>query len=109
MTEQNTSGNNRRGKERTRTHFYNNPIRVGLFDSKKSGSLSMSIHDLQEHPKTAYSDGHKHEPVIKPVVIIIIHTCPYHMNTRPPTWSEVENTVKQAKSASAPGPNGFSE
>ena len=28
------------------------------------------------------------------------------METRPPTWSEVESTVKRARTASAPGPNG---
>jgi len=31
----------------------------------------------------------------------------HQMDTRPPTWNEVENTVKQAKSAFAPGPNGI--
>ncbi len=30
----------------------------------------------------------------------------HQLDTRPPTWSEVENTVKQARTASAPGPNG---
>lgn len=70
----------------------------------------MPIHDLQAHLKTVYSDGRKHEPVIMDDLDDIppIHTPQHHMDTRPPTWSEVENTVKQAKSASAPGPNGFS-
>ena len=31
----------------------------------------------------------------------------YQMDTRPPRWNEVENTVKPARSASAPGPNGI--
>ncbi len=30
----------------------------------------------------------------------------HQLDTRPPTWSEVENTVKRARTASAPGPNG---
>ncbi len=36
-----------------------------------------------------------------------IHPPEHHMDTTPPAWSELERAVKQARSASAPRPNGI--
>lgn len=67
----------------------------------------MPIRDLEEHLRKTYSDDRKHETVNIPKDIPPIHAPEHEMDTRPPTWNEVKKTVKQARSASAPAPNGI--
>lgn len=67
----------------------------------------MPIKDLEENLRMAYSDERKHEPVTIPNDMPPLHTPEHQMDSRPPTWTEVEMTVRQARSASAPRPNGI--
>jgi len=99
----------RKRKERTRTLFYSNPYSFvkGLFDREKGGSLKVPMKDLEEHLRKTYSDVRRHEPVTIPNDMPPIQAPKHQMDIRPSTWSEVEKTVKQARLASAPGPNGI--
>ena len=95
-------------KERTRTAFYRDPYRFvkDLFVKEKSGTLKAPIRELEEHLRKTYSDNQRHMPASIPDDMPPIQPPEHQMETRPPTWSEVESTVKRARTASAPGPNG---
>lgn len=96
-------------KERARTGFYRDPYRFtkNLFDKGKSGSLKVTARELEEHLRKTYSDGQRHEPAVIPHDMPPIHQPKHQMDTEPPKWSEVTGTVKRARAASAPGPNGI--
>lgn len=68
----------------------------------------MPIKDLEDHLRKTYSEDRRHEPVIIPSDMPPIQAPEHQMDIRPPTWSEVKKVVKQARAASAPGPNGIS-
>lgn len=67
-----------------------------LFVKEKSGILRDPVRELEDHLRKTYSDNQTHEPVIIPDDMPQIHPLERQMDTRPPTWSEVENTVKVA-------------
>lgn len=96
-------------KERKRTAFYRDPYKFvkDLFVKEKSGTLKAPVRELGEHLRKTYSDNQRHVPASIPDDMPPIHPPEHQMEARPPTWSEVESTVKRARTASAPGPNGF--
>ncbi|KAK0148173.1 hypothetical protein N1851_012107 [Merluccius polli] len=95
-------------KERTRTAFYRDPYKFvkNLFVKEKTGTLKAPVRELEEHLRKTYSDNRRHVPTTIPDDTPPIQPPEYQLDTRPPTWSEVENTVKRARTASAPRPNG---
>ncbi len=95
-------------KERTRTAFYRNPYKFAkdLFVKEKTGTLKVPVRELEEYLRKTYSDNQRHVPATIPDDMPPIQPPEHQLDTRPPTWSEVENTVKRARTASAPGPNG---
>jgi hypothetical protein len=98
----------RRKKEQTRTRFYKDPFKFlkSLFTKEKSGALKTTKKDLEEHLRTTNFDSKRHEHLAIPSDIPPIEPPEHHIETSPPTWKEVENTVRRARTASAPGPNG---
>ncbi len=98
----------RKKKERTRTAFYRDPYKFAkdLFVKEKTGTLKVPVRELEEYLRKTYSDNQRHVPVTIPDDMPPIQPPEHQLDTRPPTWSEVENTVKRARTASAPGPNG---
>ncbi|XP_078458809.1 uncharacterized protein LOC144723905 [Lampetra planeri] len=97
----------RRKKEQTRTRFYKDPFKFlkSLFTKEKSGVLKTTKKDLEEHLRTTNFDSKRHEHLAIPSDIPPIEPPEHHIETSPPTWKEVENTVRRARTASAPGPN----
>ena len=95
-------------KERMRTVFYRDPYKFvkDLFVKEKTGTLKAPIRELEEHLRKTYSDNQRHEPASIPDDMPPIQPPEHQMETKPPTWSEVQSTVKRARTASAPGPNG---
>ena len=95
-------------KERTRTAFYRDPYKFikDLFAKEKTGTLKVPIKELEEHLRKTYSDDQRHVPASIPDDMPPIQPPEHQMETRPPTWSEVERAVKRTRTASAPGPNG---
>ncbi|KAK0146192.1 Retrovirus-related Pol polyprotein from type-2 retrotransposable element R2DM [Merluccius polli] len=98
----------RRKKEQTRTRFYKNPYKFlgSLFTKEKSGTLKTTKKDMEEHLRATNLDSKRHEQLVIPSDIPPIEPPQHHIETTPPTWKEVENTVRRARTASAPGPNG---
>lgn len=92
-------------KERMRTAFYRDPYKFvkGLFVKEKTGTLKR---ELEQHLKKTHSDNQRHLPVSIPDDMPPIQPPQHQLETRPPTWNEVVSTVKRARTASAPGPNG---
>ncbi|KAL1277462.1 hypothetical protein QQF64_024135 [Cirrhinus molitorella] len=95
-------------KERTRTAFYRDPYKFvkDLFIKEKTGTLKVPIRELEEYLRKIYSDNQRHVTASIPDDMPPIQPPEHQLETRPPTWSEVESTVKRARTASAPGPNG---
>ncbi|KAL1263729.1 hypothetical protein QQF64_006468 [Cirrhinus molitorella] len=96
-------------KERARTAFYRDPYKFvkDLFIKEKTGTLKVPIRELEEYLRKIYSDNQRHVTASIPDDMPPIQPPEHQLETRPPTWSEVESTVKRARTASAPGPNGI--
>ncbi len=98
----------RKKKQRTRTAFYRDPYKFvkDLFVKETTGTLKVHVRELEEHLRKTYSDNQRHESATIPDDMPPIQPPEHQLDTRPPTWSEVENTVNRARTASAPGLNG---
>ena len=98
----------RRKKEHSRTRFYKNPFRFvkDLFAKEKCGILKTTKPELEEHLEKVHQDKKRHEQIIIPHDIPPIQPPEFNLDTDPPKWKEVENVVRRARAASAPGPNG---
>lgn len=98
----------RKKKEHTRTRFYKNPFKFvkDLFAKEKSGILKIPKEELEEHLEKGNHDPKRHEQIVIPHDIPPIQPPEFNLETGPPKWKEVESTVRRARSASAPGPNG---
>lgn len=98
----------RRKKEQARTRFYKDPFKFlkSIFPEEKSGALKTTKADLEDHLKATHSDPRRYECLTIPSDIPPIDPPKHHMPIDPPTWKEVENTVRRARTALAPGPNG---
>ena len=98
----------RRKKEHSRTRFYKNPFKFvkDLFAKEKCGILKTPKPELEEHLEKVHQDKKRHEQIIIPHDIPPIQPPEFNLDTDPPKWKEVENVVRRARAASAPGPNG---
>ncbi len=98
----------RKKKERARTSFYKDPFRFmkALFTKEKSGSLKVSKKELEDHLKKTHTDRQRYEQRVIPPDMPPISQPEHQLDDSPPRWSEVEKTVRKARAASAPGPNG---
>ena len=98
----------RKRKEHTRSRFYKDPFKFvkSLFTKEKSGKLSVTRADLEEHLKNSCTDKRYHEEVPLPPDMPPINPPEHKPDISPPRWSEVVHTVRRARAASAPGPNG---
>ncbi len=98
----------RKKKERARTSFYKDPFRFmkALFTKEKSGSLKVSKKELEDHLKKTHTDRQRFEQRVIPPDMPPISQPEHQLDDSPPRWSEVEKTVRKARAASAPGPNG---
>ncbi|KAK7912981.1 hypothetical protein WMY93_013192 [Mugilogobius chulae] len=103
----------RKRKEHARASFYKNPFKFtkNLFLQEKSGVLKIPVKDIEEYLKDTYSEGltlpDQSGLGLLPEGMPPLHPIVHEMDTGPPTWKEIVNTVKRARSASAPGPNGI--
>ena len=98
----------RKKKEHTRTCFYKDPFKFvkDLFTTEKNGTLKTSKQELEQHLEKVHLDSKRHEQITIPPDIPPIQPPVFNLHTSPPQWKEVENTVRRARAASAPGPNG---
>lgn len=98
----------RKRKERAKKTFYKDPFRFvkGLFTKEKSGSLKVPKRELEDHLKTTHTDSQRFERREIPSDMPPIPQPEHQLDDSPPRWSEVEEALKKARAASAPGPNG---
>ncbi|KAI5086482.1 hypothetical protein C0J45_23354, partial [Silurus meridionalis] len=98
----------RRRKEQTRSRFYKDPFKFvkTLSTKEKSGSLSVSKADLEEHLKNSCTDDRHQEEVTLPHDMPPVNPTEHELDISLPRWSEVEQTVRRARAASSTGPNG---
>lgn len=99
--------------QKTRTEYNTaaapDPYRLvkSLFDKERGGFLRVAIKELEEYLRNTYSDARRQKPVTVPDDMPPIHPLKHQIDIRPPTWNEVLNIGKQARTASAPAPNGM--
>ncbi|KAL6475304.1 hypothetical protein MHYP_G00163440 [Metynnis hypsauchen] len=92
-------------KEHTRTRFYKKTFKFvkDLLAKEKSRTLKISKQELEEHLEKIYHDTKRHEQLVIPHDIPPIQPPEFNLETGPPKWKEVENTVRRTRAA--PGPN----
>ena len=98
----------RKEKARKRSAFLANPYKFTktLLEEEKSGKLESSKEDVESYLRETHSDPEREEPLgtcdrIQPEEL---PTMP--LNSTLPTFKEVQEVTKKARSRSAPGPNG---
>ena len=64
------------------------------------------MQELDERLEKVHCDTKRHEQLVNPHDIPPSQPPEFHLETGPPKWKEAEDTVRCARSASAPGPNG---
>ena len=96
-------------RSRKRSQFIRDPYKFtkDLLGGERSGTLKSSKREVEHHLSEVHSDECKGlalgecdriEPVCEPSI---------PLDEREPTWTEVQEVVKKARSGSAPGPNGI--
>ena len=99
----------RKDRETKRAQFIKDPFRFtrNLLGEAKSGILTSSREEVEEHLKSAhcdlYKDGHlDHHPKIRSVA-----NPSKDLDASEPSWKEMMEVIKRARTSSAPGPNGL--
>ncbi|XP_063050108.1 uncharacterized protein LOC134444859 [Engraulis encrasicolus] len=100
----------RRGRERARRRaaFISNPFGFTkkILGQKRSGHLACTGEEVNTYLNATYSDDAREEE-LGPCRTLITPPIPTSaFNTKEPTFKEVEEVVKAARSNSAPGPSG---
>ena len=100
----------RRGKERARkrTNFIANPFGFArkLFGDKRSGMLERPVEEINAHLSNTFSDPSRDVEVDNINSLISPEPPSVEFNDKPPTWKEIQEVVKAARTSAAPGPNG---
>ena len=100
----------RRGKERARkrTNFIANPFGFArkLLGDKRSGMLESPVEEINAHPSNTFSDPSRDVELININSLISPEPPSVEFNDKPPTWKEIQEVVKAARTSAAPGPNG---
>lgn len=77
-----------------------------MLGQKRSGQLTSSKEEIDSYLHDTYSDAAREEDLGE-CRALINHPAPTtEMNTRVPSWKEVQTAVKAARNNSSPGPNG---
>nr|XP_023657820.1 uncharacterized protein LOC111838758 [Paramormyrops kingsleyae] len=92
-----------------RAQFMKDPYRFtkALLGEARSGTLTSSKEEVEEVLRSTFCDPHKYEDLGSHPRITSVPPPSKHLETREPTWKEVEEVVKKARTASAPGPSGL--
>ncbi|TWW81790.1 hypothetical protein D4764_01G0016050 [Takifugu flavidus] len=87
-----------RKKEHTRTQFFKNPFKFvkDLFPPEKSGTPKATRQEVEEYMEKVHQDTKRHEQLTIPYDIPPIQPPEVNLETGPPKWKEVEETIRQA-------------
>ena len=98
----------RRARARKRASFMKHPYKFsrGLLEDEKSGK-SESSKEVEDYLKSTHSDPLQDEPLgncerVQPEKVPDIP-----LDMKEPTWKEISDVVRKARSCSAPGPSGI--
>lgn len=100
----------RRAKERAkrRAAFLADPFGVTkqLLGQKRSGNLTCTKEEVDAYLQKTYSDAEREEDLGECRDLIKPPEPVQELNTKVPSWKEIQTVVKAARNNSAPGPNG---
>ena len=98
----------RKERGRKRAMFVANPYKFtkSTLDGTKAGSLQSSKEEVERHLSETHSDERQWEDLGNCERIESVPEPEIPMDTKEPSWKEVADIVKKARSGSAPGPNG---
>jgi hypothetical protein len=98
----------RKEKARKRAAFFANPYKFtkSLLEEEKSGKLESRKEDVESYLRDTHADPRRDEPLGTCNRIIPEEPPTVPLNSTPPTFKEVEDITKKARTGSAPGPNG---
>ena len=100
----------RRGDERVRkrTNFIANPFGFArkLLGDKRSGMLESPEEEINAHLSNTFSDPSRDVELGNINSLISPEQPSVEFNDKPPTWKEIQEVIKAARTSAAPGPNG---
>ena len=76
-----------------------------LLEGEKSDKPDCSMEDIESHLQQTHIDRQRDNPLGECPRIEPVSAPEMEMETTEPTWKEVKEIVKKARSGSAPGPN----
>ena len=99
----------RRERGKKRAMFVANPYKFtkATLDGTKAGSVKSTKEEVEKHLSETHSDERQWEHLGNCDRIENVQEPEIPMNTKEPSWKEVSDVVKKARSASSPGPNGI--
>ena len=96
-------------KEKNRAQFINDPFNFtkGLLVHERSGRLHCPKEEVEAYLQLTHSDEQRDEEIGPYPWALDVEPPEKLMELKEPTWREVTEVVRKAKSGSAPGPNGI--
>ncbi|XP_060082190.1 uncharacterized protein LOC132561508 [Ylistrum balloti] len=103
------SRESRRVTAKKRAAFIANPCKFtsSLLGGERSGRLQASKEEIEQHLRETHSDAGKNKPLGECERIPLEDEPTFQLDEKEPTWKEVFEVVKKARSGSAPGPSGI--
>ncbi|XP_021349432.1 uncharacterized protein LOC110466448 [Mizuhopecten yessoensis] len=99
----------RKERAKRRADFVKDPFQFSktLLGAERSGHLESSKEEVEAHLKGVHSDNRRAEPLGYCPRILEVEAPSAPLDTKLPTWKEIQDVVKKARSGSAPGPSGI--
>ncbi|XP_033747101.1 uncharacterized protein LOC117332324 [Pecten maximus] len=99
----------RRETTRKRAAFIANPYKftTSLLGGERSGKLETSEQEIEQHLEETHCDAERNNPLGECDRIPSEEEPTIPLDEKEPTWKEVVEVVKKARSGSAPGPSGI--
>ena len=99
----------RKKQEAARAQFIKDPYRFtkSLLGEARSGTLTSSKEEVEEFVEESFSDPSRNNALAEDHGLGTIDPPTTSLNIDFPSWREVQEVVKHARSSSAPGPSGI--
>ncbi|KAK0135439.1 Retrovirus-related Pol polyprotein from type-1 retrotransposable element R2 [Merluccius polli] len=99
----------RKKREAARAQFIKDPYRFtkALLGEARSGTLASSKEEVEEFVEETFSDSSRNVTLAEDHRLGTTNPPTASLSTDSPSWREVQEVVKHARSSSAPGPSGI--
>ncbi|XP_060080104.1 uncharacterized protein LOC132559494 [Ylistrum balloti] len=84
-------------------HFFTKTLLGGV----RSGRLESSTADIEQHLKETHGDEEREIPLGECPRIEVEEPTEFPLDIKEPTWKEIQDVVKKARTGSPPGPSGI--